>query len=101
MNSMKLSAHADKDAVTAPVVVKPLYPYGLRLSLESEQLGKLKALDDVQVGNVVEVTAKARVVGFSVNEDGDGKNRRLELQIEAMECSRDAKHEFSSGFKGK
>lgn len=58
------------------------YPYGLSISLDAETIKKLGLSEDLQVGDVVELRAKAKVrsMSQSSSEEG-GENRDLSLQI--------------------
>jgi len=66
------------------------YPYGLRLSLDDAALDKL-GMDLPDVGDVVDVVAKARVEEVSARSHRhDGRSeqhRRAELQITNMKVS--------------
>lgn len=57
------------------------YPYGLRLSLNSEQLKKL-GIDTPAVGSMLQLGGMAKVVSSSTYEDeGEEPRSRVELQI--------------------
>src|SRR5258706_5569165 len=59
----------------------PDYPPGLRLVLEEDALDRLD-LNDVAVGDVVSLAARAKIVGYSETAgDDDSVACRLELQI--------------------
>lgn len=61
------------------------YPYGLRLDLNSDVMKKLDVDSLPKTGSEVTIKAKAKVVSTSIN-DSDGKQeKRMELQIIAME----------------
>jgi hypothetical protein len=61
------------------------YPYGLRLDLNSDVMKKLDVSSLPKTGGEVTIRAKAKVVSTSIN-DRDGKQeKRMELQIIAME----------------
>lgn len=63
---------------------EPKYPYGLRLSLDEESMQKLGLEGLLQVGSVVTIMAKAKVVGASENEILDETERRIDIQITDM-----------------
>lgn len=60
------------------------YPFGLRLSLNSEQLKKM-GIDTPAVGSMLQFGGVAKVVSSSTYEDeGDEPRSRVELQITDM-----------------
>lgn len=68
----------------------PAYPSGLRLVLDDEALERL-GLEDVAVGDVLDVAARAKVVSYTENAgDDDAVTCRLELQITALGVDGDA-----------
>jgi hypothetical protein len=84
MISMKLSPEKRKE-MSSPR--GPRYPYGLRLCLDDEQIGKLKMPADLRVGGLVHVMGVARVIEVGQDEsagNGKGMTRRMELQIEDL-----------------
>jgi hypothetical protein len=61
------------------------YPYGLRLSLDNEQLTKLEDVNHCEVGEEVLIMAKGTVTTKSANDRQDGKSeRRVEIQIKSI-----------------
>lgn len=66
------------------------YPYGMRLDFNSDVMRKLDVKSLPKTGSEVTVTARAKVVSTSIN-DRDGKQeKRMELQIVAMEIDMEA-----------
>lgn len=63
---------------------QPKYPYGLSISLTDEELEKLDLEPDCEVGELIHLTAMAKVTSVSQNETTDGKRCRIELQIIAL-----------------
>lgn len=61
------------------------YPYGLRLDLNSDVMAKLDIDSLPKTGSEVTITAKAKVVSTSINDREGKKEKRMELQIIAME----------------
>ncbi len=63
---------------------EPLYPYGLSLTLNSEELEKL-GLDcsdeECQVGNYLHLHALAEVTGYHKSDTGNGEKHTLNIQI--------------------
>lgn len=60
---------------------QPIYPWGLSISLQDEQLEKLDLEADCEVGDLIDLRARARVTSVSQNETTNGKCCRVELQI--------------------
>lgn len=79
--SMKLPPEKTKHKIEPAKVEAPRYPWGLRLNLETEAIEKLGLEKLPQVGTVVTVMAKAKVVEVSQTDMQNRKSRRLELQI--------------------
>src|SRR6478735_10717998 len=62
-----------------------LYPWGLRLDLNQDTLETIGASEIPAVGETVEFTAKAKVIGVRMRDDRDGKDTSVELQITAID----------------
>lgn len=61
------------------------YPYGTRLSFEKESLKKLgKSVTDFEIGDLVTVVAKAKVIELSQHQ-GNRDSERVELQVTDIE----------------
>ena len=88
MKFPKAKKGADK-GMTAVAVneAKDEYPYGLRLSLNEDQIKKLDGLFDLDVEGKLVIHAEAHVSSKSSNEQQAGKpERRMEIQITGMAC---------------
>lgn len=69
----------------------PKYPYGTKLTLETEALDKLGcAPGDFKVGQVLELTARVEVVGTSTRERQGGVDRN-EVELQFTDVSLDTK----------
>lgn len=97
MKSLKLSKKKKEEEMSAVEAVNdaPQYPWGTRLSLEEEQVGKFPELKDVSVGDELTAVIKVRVkrVEESASEgDGGQKHTRqsVELQVTDMEFEKPA-----------
>lgn len=78
----KTPAEKAEDAVCMPMGVVNEYPYGLCMSLCDEELEKLDVdYTDLQVGDIIDMRAMARVTSVSKNETEVGERIRVELQI--------------------
>lgn len=64
----------------------PVYPYGLSICLQEEQLAKLDLEDDVEVGNMIALHCLAKVTSVAKNDTTDGTKTRVEMQIVAIEA---------------
>lgn len=87
---MKLPAKSKKDYMAVPSVEKELYPYGLKLTFDKEQIAKLPELDGAKVGDTVTVEAKGTVVAVHISErKKENPDHTVEIQIEniAVETS--------------
>lgn len=88
--SMMLSKKERKDTLSESPVAgeREKYPWGLRITLETEALKKL-GLDPqtIKVGTKMIVDARAEVTGASVDKTDSGDRKRLELQIVKMDVS--------------
>ena len=63
----------------------PLYDYGLTLRLTSETMDKLNLdSDDVEVGDLLDFRAMAKVTSVSKHDSGGGEKCCIELQIIMM-----------------
>lgn len=79
LKSMKMEAVENEDVVLSGPK-KPEYPYGLRLKLEGEVLKKLELQEMPDIGSMVDLMAKAKVVALRKEED----HVCLEIQITDM-----------------
>lgn len=61
-----------------------LYPWGLSISLENEQLDKLGLDCDCEPGDAVYMHVLAKVTSVSKRETTEGGQKRIELQITGM-----------------
>jgi hypothetical protein len=85
MIDMKNKVERPDSALVAPEMTEE-YPYGLRISLRTEELTKLGITTLPAVGVEMKLVASVRVVSTGQNEYQDGDvNRHVELQIEQME----------------
>jgi len=60
------------------------YPYGLRMSLETPELKKLrKSADSFTIGDVIDITAKGKVINIRKNLSvkGERDSEHVEIQI--------------------
>lgn len=64
---------------------EPMYPYGLCISLDKEQLDKLGITALPQVGAQMTIMAKAYVKSTSAYETQGGKDMSVSLQITDLE----------------
>jgi hypothetical protein len=64
------------------------YPYGLRLSLDADQLEKLGVIELDEIGTIFALTAVACVINLSKE---DGRGLRVELQIKELALKEDEK----------
>jgi hypothetical protein len=65
------------------------FPYGLRLSLEKEQIAKLPQVKDFNVKDRVLITAEASVSEVrNFQRNGEEESYSVSLQIEKMDVSR-------------
>ncbi len=61
------------------------WPYGLRLTFESEQVDKLPQLTKVKIGENIHVMGMGEVTSIRMNEEKEGKKRySVEVQIQQI-----------------
>jgi hypothetical protein len=98
LHSMKRSKQELKDAesdLASPS--EDEYPWGLRVSLEEDQLSKLD-VGSAEPGDVVTVVAQATVKSVSSHEDDDGHSHSsMSLQITDMAVDTEASTEEQAG----
>jgi hypothetical protein len=58
-----------------------LYPYGLAICLNDDDLQKLDLDDDIEVGEMVHLHCIAKITSVSSQDTNDGVKKRVELQI--------------------
>lgn len=68
-------------AIAADCPGQDLYPYGLCIRLNQEDLDKLNLDDDVESGDMVHLHALAKVTCVSKRDTTTGKTIDVELQI--------------------
>lgn len=78
---MARSAQEQKDSAIPMMMNEPLYDYGLHLCLNNESLEKLNLDTDVEVGDLLDFRALAKVTSVSKNDTGDGEKCRVELTL--------------------
>ena len=80
---MKRKAKGNKVPMEVPMEAKESYPYGLRVSLEKEELTKLGVkLSDFTIGDTVSLFSNATVISMrsSESEGYDSSNLEFELR---------------------
>lgn len=66
------------------------YPWGLRITLNNEELLKLGIdVTSFTVGETIGLTAKAKVTDLSSSEDDHGARQNISLQITSLAISED------------
>lgn len=88
MIDLKLKNSKDKKATMLAEEVTPEYPWGLRVTLENEQIEALGVTVLPQVDSVMTFSASARVTSQSITSNQNGDERTVTLQIEKMEISK-------------
>lgn len=77
-----------KDFSTPSGPKAPKYPYGLRITLNSEEMKKLGFNDAPDMDQVFELKGSAKVIEVAnTEEQGDVASYRVELQIVELELS--------------
>jgi hypothetical protein len=93
---MKSTVEAERSTLMAPES-REEYPYGLRLSLNSETLAKLGMTELPAIDAEFKLMALVCVVGVSQSESSEGEPyRTVDLQIEQMMLT-PAKEEAGEG----
>lgn len=64
-----------------PMPYESTYDYGLHLCFSDETLEKLNLDDDVEVGDMLDLRALAKVTSVSKLDTGDGQKTRVELTL--------------------
>jgi hypothetical protein len=87
MADMKMSKEEAKEQCSPSIDESPRYPYGLSISLDDDAIEKL-GCDNLNVGDEVQITAKATVTSKSGYQTmvGDAESS-IGLQITDMEVS--------------
>ncbi len=80
-----------------PIMNTPLYNYGLTLCFDHETLEKLHLDDDVEVGDMLDIRAMAKVTSVSKNDTGDGEKCRVEMQITHLGIPENESTEYDEG----
>lgn len=83
---MALSSSEKKAEATAISPSPPMYPYGLCISLGTEQLQKLGLADDVEAGDHIQLNAIGKVTSVSKHDTESGCDCRVEIQLTAIEA---------------
>lgn len=71
----------DKKEVAGCIADGDKYPWGLRLDLNNDIIGKFIGIDKADVGSDITVHALARVIEKRSQETQNGSDTRMELQI--------------------
>lgn len=66
---------------------EPIYPEGLCLELESDDLEKLNITSPPAIGSVMTVTARVYVKSAGETQTAGGLKKKVELQVTEMEIS--------------
>ena len=81
-------AKEEMEKMTAPVAMeRDRWPYGLRLTFESEQVDKIPYLEKVKIGQKLNVEGIGEVTSIRMNEEKEGKKRySVEVQLHEVGC---------------
>lgn len=92
--SMKLDAKEQKKLMSPSLAEgdRPLYPWGLSISLDSDTLDKLGIKTLPEVGDSYMLVAMVDVTSTSSNESEGGKNRSVGLQLTDLCLESEAKN---------
>ena len=94
LRSMKRKVEEGESCCDTPAITsgaKEEYPWGLRITLNNEELLKLGIdVTSFAVYEIVGLTAKAKVTDLSSGEDADGARQNVSLQITSLAISEDA-----------
>lgn len=75
---------ADEASPTAPENRNP-YPYGVCLTLDTDELAKLGIKELPSVGDECHVEAVGEVTSVSEQDSGNGEQRSVRIQLQMME----------------
>ncbi|MFA5160325.1 MAG: capsid staple protein [Candidatus Omnitrophota bacterium] len=103
--SMKLekkkSDNKDVAACSPEGSGQPEFPWGLRITLETEQVKKLSTLKDSEVGEEIMLQAIGKIISIRKEEMQNEKTIKdrhtVEIQLTAINVSSEA--DFDKGFK--
>lgn len=88
LKNMKLTKKETRNILegpSSPGEDMPRYPWGLRITLDTETIAKLGIKMPLDVGEKCSIVAKGEVVAVSANESqGGGKRESLDIQITDM-----------------
>jgi hypothetical protein len=86
MAMISMKQEAEREEMPGEIEYEePMYPYGLCIRLEQDQMEKLSITTLPSVGTEMTITAKVFVKGTSAYETQGGKDMSMELQITDME----------------
>lgn len=86
MAMISMKQEAEREEMLGEIEYEePMYPYGLCLHLDQDQLEKLGITSLPAVGTEMTITAKVFVKGTSAYETQGGKDMTVDLQITDME----------------
>jgi len=76
------------------------YPYGTRITFDSDTFSKIPVLSKLKLGEEVNVTGVGEVVALSRNErEGAKPSKDLSIQIQKIDIAQSADKELAKGFK--
>ena len=89
MIDMRRPKPREDDAKMMPEAVYEAYPYGLRITLETEELRKLGLKPkSFKLDEYVKIAGKGKIVSISENEDSyslEGSHQSVQIQIEQVD----------------
>lgn len=92
LKSMKLNKEEQKKRYEVTDIPEEKYPWGLRLSLETEDVKKL-GLEGVNADDTVAIIAKCSVTDIHRSDGRGGKRTSVTLQITDMEAETEGTEE--------
>jgi hypothetical protein len=73
-----------------------MYPYGLQLNLDEEQIKKLGGLKGAKIGGTVKIMATGDITSMREEAREDGASKNVSIQITAIDIETD--DDFDNAF---
>lgn len=96
MADLKLPKRTEDELKGIPekAIERERWPYGMRLTFESEQVDKIPYLEKVKVGQKLMIEGIGEVTSIRMNEEKDGKKKySVEVQLHEVGCEGKGKPE--------
>lgn len=99
MIDLKLPKRKSGKSMIEPMYSQEEYPWGLRITFETDQVDKMPELKTAEAGEPVKLMGMGKVINVRMSDGVGNKTHQVEIQLHkvAVKCMGDKKEEKPKG----